>query len=92
MTDLPLGPLQTYTRDEARIWNAFCRAFPEVSDWQQWLDAVFSKTLARQAGQRLVLSQSSRSQSSALEHKFEKAEVRQLLNQLGNLIAYGPQY
>jgi flagellar motor switch/type III secretory pathway protein FliN len=74
-TNLPMGPLQTFSRDEVEAWNWFCKAFPGIEGWRDWLNSTFRKALVRQAGQTLFLTQTSRTQASGLEHRFQQEHV-----------------
>src|SRR5688500_11780320 len=74
--NLPIGPLQAFSRDEVQAWNWFCKTFPGIERWRDWLNSTFRKALVRQAGQTLFLTQTSRTQTSGLEHRFQQDHVR----------------
>jgi flagellar motor switch/type III secretory pathway protein FliN/pSer/pThr/pTyr-binding forkhead associated (FHA) protein len=75
-TSMPLGVLPAYSSEEVRLWNWFCRSFPQVEDWRRWLSDIFSQVLARRVGQELTIIQSHRFQPGIAEYKFTPPEIR----------------
>jgi type III secretion system YscQ/HrcQ family protein len=73
---LPFGALPVYSSDEVRLWNWFCRTFANVEDWRGWFADIFSRVLATQAGLKLTIIQSHRSQPGSIESTFDQTEVR----------------
>ena len=70
--------LPSYTRQEAELWNWYCRVFPSRQDWKSWCAEVFHELLERPAGQELCLVQSHSLQPAEGEKErcFVKEEVR----------------
>jgi type III secretion system YscQ/HrcQ family protein len=75
-SNLPLGVLPSYSLDEVRLWNWFCRSFPQVDDWRLWLSDTFSRVLAKSVGQELKITQSHRFQPGTTDTKFTPPEIR----------------
>src|SRR5204863_8367280 len=73
---LPLGPLPQYSPDEAKLWNWFCRSFPQEQDWRAWITETFARILARRAGNVLTLIKTNRLQPGISESVFNQPEIR----------------
>jgi len=73
---LPFGALRIYSSDEVRLWNWFCLAFAGVEDWRAWFADIFSRVLAKQAGLKVSITQTHRSQPDRAEYSFDQPQVR----------------
>jgi type III secretion protein Q len=70
-----LGDLRCYTRDEVRLWNWYCRVFPDRQDWESWCAELAAELLEIPSGTELRLVQRNRLEPDAKEHAFSRDDV-----------------
>jgi len=69
--------LPSFTREEVRLWNWYCRFFPDLGDWRSWAAQVFGQLLEAPAGEEIRLRQgnSLEPQQGEKTYTFAKAEI-----------------